>query len=164
MWFWLFPHQTFQCETNQFMDELITSHGYLALFLLSFLASTIVPLGSEWLLAALLIKGSDPLLSVAVATVGNTLGACTTYGIGVYGGPLLIGRILRVSDEGRQKAERFYARYGSWSLLLSWLPVLGDPLCLVGGLLRVRFGKFSVLVLSGKLARYAVVGFIAVRV
>jgi membrane protein YqaA with SNARE-associated domain len=146
------------------MDDLFTSHGYLTLFMLSFLASTIVPLGSEWLLVTLLVKGHDPVLSVAVATAGNTLGACTTYGIGLFGGPFLIGRILRISDEARQKAEKLYVRYGSWSLLLSWLPVLGDPLCLVGGMLRIRFGRFFVLVLSGKLARYAIVSLIVLGI
>ncbi len=146
------------------MDDFFTSHGYLTLFLLSFLASTIVPLGSEWLLVALVAGGFDPVLCVAVATAGNTLGACTTYGIGLFGGPFLIGRILRISDEARQKAERLYARYGSWSLLLSWVPIVGDPLCLVGGLLRVRFGRFSILVLIGKLARYTIVTLIALGI
>ena len=146
------------------MADLLTSHGYPALFLLSFLASTVLPLGSEWLLAALIVKGHSPVLSIAVATAGNTLGACTTYAVGLYGGPFLIGRVLRISDASRQKAERFYVRYGSWSLLLSWVPVLGDPLCLVGGMLRVHLGRFSLLVLSGKLARYVVVGLVALSV
>jgi len=146
------------------MTELLTSHGYPALFLLSFLASTMLPLGSEWMLAALLVNGYDPVLSVAVATAGNTLGACTTYGIGMYGGPFLVSRILRISEEARQKAERFYERYGSWSLLLSWVPVLGDPLCLVGGMLRIHPGRFSLLVLTGKLTRYLVVCLIALPV
>lgn len=142
------------------MDDFIASHGYLALFLLSFLASTLVPLGSEWLLVALLVNGHDPVSTVAVATAGNTLGACATFWIGSYGGPFLIGRVLRISDEARQRAERLYGRYGSWSLLFSWVPVVGDPLCLIGGILRVRFVKFTLLVISGKLARYALVGFI----
>ena len=146
------------------MDDLFTSHGYLTLFMLSFLASTILPLGSEWLLVTLLVKGHDPVLSVSIAMAGNTLGACTTYGIGLYGGPFLIGRILRISDESREKAEMLYTRYGSWSLLLSWVPVFGDPLCLVGGILRIRFGRFFVLVLSGKLTRYAIVSLIALGI
>lgn len=139
------------------MDSLFPGHGYLALFMLSFLASTIVPMGSEWLLIALVARGYDPMLSLTVATVGNTLGACTTYVIGLYGGPFLITRILRISDKSIQRAERSYARYGSWSLLFSWVPFVGDPLCLVGGILRVRFMMFSVLVLVGKVARYALV-------
>jgi membrane protein YqaA with SNARE-associated domain len=144
--------------------DLITSHAYLTLFLLSLLASTVVPLGSEWLLVAMVAGGYDPVLCVAVATAGNTLGACTTYAIGLFGGPFLIGRILRITDEARQKAERLYARYGSWSLLLSWLPIVGDPLCLVGGILRVRFGRFSILVLIGKLARYIIVTLVALKI
>lgn len=146
------------------MDDLLVSHGYLTLFMLSFLAATVIPLGSEWLLVALLMRGYDPVLTVALATAGNTLGACTTYGIGLFGGPFLISRVLRISDESKLNAERLYARYGAWSLLLSWVPVVGDPICLVGGLLRVRFGRFSVLVLGGKLARYAIVSMIALGI
>ena len=139
------------------MEEFLLGHGNLALFLLGFLAATLVPVGSEWLLIALLLKGHDPLPAVAAATAGNTLGACTTYWIGLWGGPFLIGRLLRISPSDQEKAERLYARYGSWSLLLSWLPVVGDPLCLLGGILRMRFARFFVLVFSGKLARYALV-------
>jgi membrane protein YqaA with SNARE-associated domain len=116
------------------------------------------------MLVALLLNGHNPLLSVAVATAGNTLGACTTYGVGLYGGSFLIGRVLRISDETRQKAERFYGRFGSWSLLFSWVPVLGDPLCLVGGMLRIHLGRFSLLVLTGKLARYGIVSLVVLGV
>ena len=139
------------------MEAFLLGHGNLALFILGFLAATLVPVGSEWLLVALLLKGHDPLPAVAAATVGNTLGACTTYWIGLWGAPLLIGRLLRISPAQQERAERLYARYGSWSLLLSWLPVVGDPLCLAGGILRIRFVRFFLLVLCGKLARYALV-------
>ena len=145
------------------MEEFYISQGYPALFVLSFLASTIIPLGSEWLLVALVVAGHNPFTSVAVATFGNTLGAVTTYGIGVYGSPVLMDRVLRASEESRQKAERLYNRYGTWSLLFSWLPVIGDPLCLVGGILKVRFMLFLLLVFSGKLARYIAVGFLATK-
>ncbi|MDW7771373.1 MAG: YqaA family protein [Desulfobulbaceae bacterium] len=146
------------------MEEFLVSHGLLALFCLSFLASTLVPLGSEWLLIALLLKGHDPVLSVAAATLGNTLGACTTYWIGLWGAPFVISRVFRISGQERQRAERFYTRYGSWSLLLSWLPVVGDPLCLAGGILKVGFLKFLVLVFSGKFARYVVVSLVTLNV
>ena len=146
------------------MEGLLVSHGYLALFSLSLLASTLVPVGSEWLLAALLLKGSDPILAVATATLGNTLGACTTYGIGLWGAPLVIGRVLRISPAEQARAERLYARYGVWSLLFSWLPVVGDPLCLAGGILRVRFGQFLLLVATGKLARYVMVALVTLQV
>jgi membrane protein YqaA with SNARE-associated domain len=139
------------------MEEFFANHGFLALFLLSFLASTLIPLGSEWLLISLLVQGADPVRAVGIATAGNTLGAFTTYLIGLYGGDYLIRKVLRIDENARQRADRAYRRYGSWSLLLSWLPVIGDPLCLVGGLLKVGFGRFALLVFSGKLARYLTV-------
>lgn len=139
------------------MHDFLAHHGYLSLFLLSFLASTLIPLSSEWLLVAMLLEKHDPFVIVALASVGNYLGACTTYVIGMYGGPLLIRKVLRIDEATEQRADRFYTRYGSWSLLFSWLPVVGDPLCMVSGVLKIRFARFSLLVFSGKLARYAVV-------
>jgi len=145
------------------MEELLVSHGYPALFLLSFLAATLVPLGSEWLLVVLLLKGFDPALSVSLAALGNTLGAMTTYAVGLWGGPFLIDRVLRIDEAVRKRAEGVYARYGCWSLLLSWLPVFGDPLCLVGGVLRVGVVPFVALVGGGKLARYLVVALLVLQ-
>jgi membrane protein YqaA with SNARE-associated domain len=138
------------------MEETLLQHGYPALFLLGFLAATLLPLGSEWLLAALLLKGLDPVTCVAVATAGNTLGALVNYAMGLWGGVWLTSRLLRVAPDSRLRAERFYARYGVWSLLLAWVPVIGDPLCLVGGVLRVRWSLFLLLVAIGKYARYQV--------
>ncbi len=136
------------------METFILELGYPGLFLLAFLAATILPLGSEWMLATLLLVGHDPVVAVAVATVGNSLGALTTYAIGVWGGPWLIERVLRIGPSRREQAERFYARYGVWSLLLSWVPIVGDPLCLVGGLMRVPLLHYAVLVTIGKYVRY----------
>jgi len=145
------------------MEEILIEHGYLALFVLSFLASTIIPLGSEWLLAALIVRGYDPAVAIGMATIGNTLGACTTYLIGLYGGDFLIKKALRIDDNSRRRAKRIYSRYGSWSLLFSWLPVIGDPLCLIGGVLKVRFALFTILVFAGKLARYVAVGIVSAK-
>ncbi len=146
------------------MEDLLIGHGYPALFILSFLASTLLPLGSEWLLATLLMQGFSPAASVALATAGNTLGAVTTYLVGIYGGDWLIRRVLRIDEKARARAEGFYRRYGVWSLLLSWLPVIGDPLCLVGGLLKVRFAHFALLVGCGKLVRYLIVAWLTLQV
>lgn len=139
------------------MEGWLLENGYPALFMLSFLASTVVPLGSEWLLAVLLTNGFEMSYVVPVATVGNTLGALTTYAIGLWGGPFLVRRVLRVKPENQQRAEQYFGRYGSWALLFSWLPILGDPLCLVGGVLKTSFWKFLALVAVGKLLRYLVV-------
>jgi membrane protein YqaA with SNARE-associated domain len=139
------------------LESWLLEHGYPALFLLSLLASTLVPLGSEWLLAVLLVNGFDPSAVVSVATLGNSCGALTTYAVGLWGGPFLVQRILRISQESQQRAERYFTRFGSWALLFSWVPVLGDPLCLVSGVLRTRLWRFLILVTVGKFIRYLVV-------
>lgn len=139
------------------MHEFLISNGYPALFLLSFLASTLIPLGSEWLLVALIVQNFAPLPVILVASAGNFLGACTSYGIGVYGSTFLVTKILRMGADERVSAERFFSRYGIWSLLLSWLPLIGDPLCVVAGMMKVGFDRFAMLVLTGKTARYAAV-------
>jgi len=139
------------------MQEFLLAWGYPALFLFSFLAATVLPLGSEWLLAVLLANGYAAPPVVLVATAGNTLGALTTWGIGLWGSAWLVGRVLHIDATRRARAEAQFARWGSWVLLLSWLPVVGDPLCLVAGIMRVPWPSFVLLVLIGKLMRYAAV-------
>ena len=139
------------------MPELLTEHGLLSLFLLSLCASTLIPLGSEWLLVTLLLGGSDPLTAVTVASLGNSLGAVTSYLIGLGGSRWLIEKLLRINPQQQQRAQGWFTRYGSWALLFSWLPIIGDPLCLVAGILRHRFGQFILLVGIGKTARYSIV-------
>lgn len=145
------------------MEQLMGTYGYSALFTVSFLAATLLPLGSEWLLVAMLLRHFDPAFTVSIATAGNFLGALSTYFLGLVGSEFLTRKILRVDVAQQEKAERFYQRYGSWSLLLSWLPVIGDPLCLVGGILKVPFARFSLLVLAGKTARYAAVAYLTLQ-
>lgn len=134
--------------------------GYPLLFLVSAAASSLLPLGSEWLLILQLLDGADPFAAVLVASAGNLLGALTTYGIGLKGGTWLVDRLLKIRPERREKAEKLFSRYGVWSLLFSWLPVIGDPLCFVGGVLRVSLIRFSLLAGAGKTARYAAVAWL----
>jgi membrane protein YqaA with SNARE-associated domain len=143
------------------MEPTTLAESYLILFGISFLASTIIPLGSEWLLAAMVASGSSIPFAVTVASSGNYLGAVTTYLIGLYGGVFLIRRILKINTEKEEKAKRVYERYGTWTLLFSWLPVLGDAFCLVGGMMKTGFLRFSLLVFTGKLARYSLVAWLA---
>jgi len=145
------------------VQEFLISNGLPALFILSFLAATIIPLGSEWLLVVLLLNNRDPIEIVAVASIGNYLGACTTYLIGIWGSSFLVQHVLRVDNRDLIKAESLYNKYGCYSLLLSWLPIIGDPLCLIGGFFKVNFLLFSFLVFSGKLARYTTLAFVTIK-
>lgn len=144
-------------------EELLLHHGLPALFLVSFLASTVIPLGSEWLLAALIVKGLPVGSLVLVATLGNFLGACTTYALGLWGSALLIDKVLRLDRHKVEHATTLYRKYGCWSLLFSWLPIIGDPLCLAAGLLGLAFPRFAGLVLLGKLCRYAALAVITAK-
>ncbi len=145
----------------EILPSFAESPSLPGLFLLSFLASTILPVGSEWLLIVMIRQGFSPVDVVLTASLGNFLGAATTYLVGVWGSDFLIGTVLRVSDGHLDRAKTIYGRYGKWSLLLSWLPVVGDPLCLVAGMFRVGFYRFALLVYVGKFSRYAALAFLA---
>jgi len=140
----------------EIFPALFTTPSLLLLFILSFLAATILPIGSEWLLIVMVLQGFSLHNIVITATLGNFLGACTTYMIGIWGSDFFTKSILRITDTQLVNTKKLYGKYGSWSLLLSWLPVIGDPLCLVAGLFRISFFRFSVLVFVGKFFRYAI--------
>ena len=131
---------------------------FLVLFATSLLAATIVPMSSEAALAA--IVAIDPgswVAFLAVASVGNILGSVINY---FLGRAIAAGRASRwfpVSPEAIDKASQRFARFGTWSLLLAWVPWIGDPLTVAAGLLRVPLWIFVVLVGTGKVARYLVV-------
>ena len=124
------------------------------LFLSALISSTLMPGGSEGLLWYRLREGGDPTHLVAIATLGNVLGSLITYAFGRLGNLAAHRRWLRMDDRAMARAERWFARFGQPSLLFAWLPVIGDPLCLVAGLLRSPLGMFILLVTLGKAARY----------
>lgn len=128
------------------------------LFAGAFLAATLVPLSSEVGLAALMAAGAAPVgWLVAVATAGNVAGSAVNWLLGRWGARFRDRPWFPVPADRFARAEAWFARWGQWSLLLAWLPVVGDPLTLVAGALGVRWWPFLVLVTIGKAARYAVV-------
>ena len=143
------------------MDQFVTDYSLSTLFFLSFAASTVLPLGSEWLLALLIAKGASAALVVLTATAGNFLGACTTYLIGLWGADFVIFRLLRISPETSNRAQRSFRKWGVWALLFSWLPIIGDPLCLAAGIMKTNLFVFSILVITGKAFRYMFVAWVA---
>lgn len=128
------------------------------LFVTSFLAATILPLSSEAVLAGVaLTTTQDRLLLWSVATVANTLGAVLNWSLGRWGARFHDRPWFPVKPATYEAAAARFRRWGAWSLLLSWLPVVGDPLTLVAGAAGVQFWPFLLLVALGKGARYAVV-------
>ncbi|MFQ5356234.1 MAG: YqaA family protein [Mariprofundaceae bacterium] len=128
------------------------------LFFSALISSTLFPGGSEALLLYKLNEGASPYMLVPVATAGNVLGSLITYGMGRLGNEGLHRKWLRISEAQTKRAERWFSRFGRPALLLAWLPVVGDPLCLVAGLLRCSLVSFLLLVTIGKFTRYAVLG------
>jgi membrane protein YqaA with SNARE-associated domain len=126
--------------------EFSAEAGLLGLFTSAFVSATILPGSSEVVLLALLAKHPTTFwLAILVATIGNTLGGLTSY---------WLGRVLPKRVEHRALA--WFSRYGAWSLLLTWVPVVGDALCVAAGWLRVNFWGATALIATGKLVRYLV--------
>lgn len=128
------------------------------LFLAAFLAATLLPAQSELLLAGLHAAGGhSPWALLGVATAGNVLGSAFNWTIGRYVVHFQHRRWFPVKPETLEKATAWYGRWGAWSLLLAWAPVIGDPLTFAAGILRVNFLLFIVLVTIGKAGRYVAV-------
>ena len=129
---------------------------YLTMFASAFLAATVVPFASEITLAAAIAAGGTVHWLVVVATLGNTLGAAVNWGLGRLIERFRDRRWFPV-DAGRLgRAQRWFRRYGVWSLLLAWVPIVGEPLTVLAGAMRVHIVPFLILVATGKALRYAV--------
>ncbi len=138
--------------------------GYIGLFISAFLAATILPLSSELVFSALLLSGASPNALIIVATAGNVLGALTNYALGYWASLGAIKKWLRLSESEFLNAENRFKKYGLWSLLLAWVPIIGDPLTVVAGILRIRLRWFLILVTTGKLLRYLVISYFVLQV
>lgn len=144
--------------------EYFVEIGYVGLFIAAFLAATILPLSSEVVLSALLLSGYAPVMLILVATIGNVLGSLTNYGLG-YGVRLgVMKKWIRISEKEIERAERRFSKYGIGCLFFAWVPVIGDPLTVVAGAMRVSMRWFLLLVTAGKLLRYVVVNMLTLQV
>jgi membrane protein YqaA with SNARE-associated domain len=131
--------------------------AYLGLFSSAFLAATLLPASSELVLLALLALGYMPGWLWLCATVGNTLGAVVNWVLGRFLVRYHTHPYFPFAPATLLQAQIWFQRFGLWSLLFSWLPVIGDGLTFIAGLMRVRFWLFVLLTALGKGARYAVI-------
>lgn len=133
------------------MSDII---AYLTLFAVAFGAATILPLQSEAILVGLLLMDYPPILLVVTASAGNVLGSIINWMIGRQVETFRNRRWFPVSDTRFQRAQRWYQRHGKWSLLLSWVPIVGDPLTVIAGVMREPLPTFVLLIAIAKVGRY----------
>ena len=125
------------------------------LFLSAFGAATLLPLQSEAVLVGLLARTQYPVwLLVAVASLGNVLGSCVNWWLGLKVEQYKNKKWFPVSEQKMLQAQGIYQKYGFWSLLLSWVPIIGDPITLIAGLLKENFVRFLLMVSIAKIGRY----------
>ena len=140
---------------------MITLISYFQLLIISFLAATILPLSSELVLSTMLLTDSfDKYLLLVVASFGNILGSSVNWYLGKK---ILIFKDKKwfpANERQIAKGEIYFKKYGIWSLLLAWVPIIGDPLTVVAGILRVKFFTFLLLISISKTSRYIFLIFI----
>jgi membrane protein YqaA with SNARE-associated domain len=131
---------------------------YFSLFSVAFLAATLLPVQSEAALAGLLAFSQEPWWALlAVATLGNTLGAVVNWALGLGVERFQGRRWFPASPAQLEKAKYYYLRYGRWCLFFSWIPIVGDAFTVLAGVLKERLWIFVMIVGAGKLARYVAV-------
>ncbi|MFN5786074.1 MAG: YqaA family protein [Flavobacteriia bacterium] len=131
----------------------LISLGYFGLFLAAFLSATILPMSSEGILLLMLSQGFEPWSCLLTATIGNSIGGTTNYGIGMMGDPKWFKR-FGFNSAKLILLETRIQRYGFWLAFFSWVPFIGDPLAFALGFFRVSFKKVAVLLVLGKFIRY----------
>jgi len=131
---------------------------FISLFLSAFISATLLPMGSEVFVVGLINEGYPLEQIILVATLGNTLGALTSYVIGRYG--RRYGRAIKTSE----RVQRYYDRFGIYTLLLSWVPIIGDAFPLLAGWFRANITAVIVLITIAKFTRYLVLALITLSV
>lgn len=132
--------------------------GYAGLFLICFLAATILPLTSEGVLVVFLISGFDPWFCLVIASTGNVLGGTTNYLLGLIWNPEKLNKRLG-SPQRFQRMQKLAQKHGYWLGLISWLPIIGDPLLIVLGYLRTPLAPLILTMSIAKTTRYALIIF-----
>ncbi len=136
--------------------------SYFKLFLISFLAATILPFSSEIVLTTMYLSNLfETYLLLIFASLGNILGSITNWYLGKKITIFQDRKWFPVSPDQLDRSQKYFQKYGLWSLLLAWVPIIGDPLTLLAGVLNVRFSLFLILVSISKISRYLFILYVA---
>ena len=136
--------------------------SYFQLLIISFLAATILPFSSEVVLTTMYLSNSfETYLLLIFASIGNILGSITNWCLGKKITIFQDRKWFPVSPYRLNRSQKYFQKYGLWSLLLAWVPIIGDPLTLLAGVLKVRFGVFFLLVSFSKISRYVFILYLA---
>jgi membrane protein YqaA with SNARE-associated domain len=130
--------------------------GYFGILIATFLAATVIPFSSELVFSAAILNGFDPMLTLILASLGNSLGGMTSYGLGYLGNWRTISRYLRIEASKVEQWKRSIDRYGAYTALLCWAPFVGDVIAVALGLFRVNLWRAAFWMTLGKTARYAI--------
>ena len=135
---------------------------YFFLFLLSFLSATIFPLSSELTLVGLLRTGNySSFLLISTASLGNILGSVFNWSLGFYLLRYMNKKWFPFRESQINQTSNWFKKFGVWSLLFAWVPIVGDPLTFVAGILKINFLLFLILVAIGKISRYFFIYYLA---
>jgi len=141
---------------------LLILFSYFQLLIISFLAATILPFSSEVVLTTMYLSNSfETYLLLIFASIGNILGSITNWYLGKKITIFQNRKWFPVSPDQLNRSQIYFQKYGLWSLLLAWVPIIGDPLTLLAGVLKVRFGIFFLLVSISKISRYVFILYLA---
>ena len=144
--------------------ELIAEYGYLGLFVAGFIAATVLPLSSELVFVGLLAAGYNPVLCIVAATLGNWAGGLTGYYLGKAGNYEQIKKYTGIELQAVAKHKTFISKYGAYTALFAWVPVVGDPLTVVLGFVKAPILPVSIYMLIGKLFRYILWAYLTLQV
>ena len=133
--------------------------NYLLLFISAFISATLFPLGSEALFIYDITQGYSLVILLMVATLGNTLGSCVNYYLGLKG-EAFCERKNYIKKEKIEKYKALFDRFGFFVLLFSWAPIIGDPITFIAGILKYNFKLFFTVVLIAKFLRYALLAWL----
>jgi len=141
---------------------LLILFSYFQLLIISFLAATILPFSSEVVLTTMYLSNSfETYFLLIFASTGNILGSMTNWYLGKKISIFQNRKWFPVSPAQLNRSQKYFQKYGLWSLLLAWVPVIGDPLTLLAGVLKVRFSVFFILVSISKISRYVFILYLA---